>query len=248
MIWVMMIEFSIITVTKNNLEGLKRTAHSIQNQSHRNFEWIIVDGNSMDGSVSYIQDLNAISIIEEDNGIYDAMNKGIDKAHGDYIIFMNAGDRLSDADILRSLSALIFAEEPDFIYGDALETNGFYKKARGHTTPENGMFTHHQAMIYKREMIGDLRYDTKFEIAADYDFTVKILKRSRRVSYIPAAICIFEKGGLSHKKAKTGRLEEFLIRKKMGVPKAINIKTSIRQLVASGVKTISPHLYFAIRR
>lgn len=204
--------FSIVTVTKNNLRGLNATFESIKAQSCTYYEWIVVDGLSEDGTKERLPSLPAHSTSEKDDGIYDAMNKGIQRAGGDYIIFMNAGDLFADPDILSTLSKAIEAERPDFIYGDALETGGFYKKARPHEKIEWGMFTHHQAMLYRRELIADLRYDKSLKIAADYGFTAAFLKNARNVHYIPCAICIFEEGGVSQRQRRVGRQEQFHLR------------------------------------
>ena len=115
--------FSIITVTKDNLAGLKTTKASIEFQSCKDFEWIIMDGKSGDSTKEYLQELNAITSSEDDTGIYNAMNKGMDKATVRYLVFMNAGDAFADMDILSTLSRAIKSLNPDFMYGDALETN-----------------------------------------------------------------------------------------------------------------------------
>jgi len=202
--------FSIITVTKDNLRGFLETRQSVQGQSCRDYEWIIVDGNSSDGTKAH---LPPHSVSEPDKGIYDAMNKGIDRATGQYLIFLNAGDLFADMDILSALSKAITANNPDFVYGDALE-GGFYKKARSHRKMDWGMFTHHQAMIYRREAIGALRYDADLRIAADYSFTLRFIRQAGNIHYIPCAICIFEEGGLSQQHRKSGRIEQYRERAK----------------------------------
>ena len=133
------------------------------------------------------------------------------------MIFMNGGDLFADADILSSVAKAIKAENPDFIYGDALETGGFYKKARSHTKLDWGMFTHHQAMVYKRGVVKDLRYDSASKIAADYGFTARFLRSAKNIHYIPCAICLFEEGGVSQRQKRTGRMEQFGIRKKLKI-------------------------------
>ena len=89
--------FSIITVTKDNLRGFLETRQSVKGQSCRDYEWIVVDGNSSDGTKTH---LPPHSVSEADKGIYDAMNKGIDRATGRYLIFLNAVDLFEDIDIL----------------------------------------------------------------------------------------------------------------------------------------------------
>ncbi len=240
--------FSIITITKDNEQGLKRTSQSVQNQSFQDYEWIIVDGDSTDGTKDFLQTLSAQKIIEPDKGIYDAMNKGIKAAIGRYLIFLNAGDCFADPDILATLSNVISSQNPDFIYGDALETNGFYKKAKSHERINQGMFTHHQAMIYARNKIGDLRYDDTLKIAADYGFTVEFLRRAEHIHYMPCAICIFEDGGISQRNTALGRKEQFALRHKLRVCGAVhNILIFLKQKMAADLRANFPKLYYKLR-
>lgn len=209
-----MTKFSIITITYNNFHGLQRTSQSILTQSSKDFEWIIIDGNSSDGTKDYLKTLPATHIVSEpDAGIYDAMNKGLGKATGTYVIFMNAGDAFAAPDTLDKINDSI-SNAPDFIYGDALEGPPYrYKKSRPHKHIILGMFTHHQAMLYRRDTIGALRFDTRYTIAADYDFTCRFLKQCKDICYFPHPVCLFEMGGVSQKNANKGRDEQFEIRK-----------------------------------
>lgn len=171
-------KISIITICLNNLDGLKKTHSSIQKQTQAPFEWIVIDGGSKDGTEKFLKSIKPkFWVSEADHGIYDAMNKGIQKAKGDYILFLNAGDRLFNSKILSIISTLIDKNLPDFIYGDSHEGK-HYKKARNHKNIAWGMFTHHQSMIYKRSILDGLYFHTNYEIAADYDFTIRFLKRS----------------------------------------------------------------------
>lgn len=205
--------FSIITITRNNKLGLQKTAVSIQNQTYKNFEWLIIDGASTDGTQNDFSNYSLAKIISEpDKGIYDAMNKGIDRAIGDYLIFMNAGDVFASYDILEKISDMA-RTQPDFIYGDSREDN-HNKRARSHQKINWGMFTHHQSMFYNRKGLGGLRYNINYKIAADYDLTLKFLKTKKNIIYVPTPICIFEMAGVSQTNAKLGRDEQFLSRQK----------------------------------
>jgi len=117
-------KFSIITVVYNAKEELKKTIKSIQNQTYKNFEHIIIDGASNDGTLEYIKSLefgNTKYISEKDNGIYDAMNKGIDLANGEYLLFLNAGDKFNSDNVLDKIASKIDSckEQPKIIYGGA---------------------------------------------------------------------------------------------------------------------------------
>jgi len=219
--------FSIITVTKDNALGLARTRASIELQTFGNREWIVIDG-----------------AVEHDRGIYDAMNKGISRARGDYLIFMNAGDMFAAPDTLERIAPLL--HDAGFAYGDALEGNGFLKPARHDI--RYGMVTHHQAMVYARAFVGSLRYDTAYKIAADYKFTAQIIAKaaaeSRACLYLPFPVCVFEAGGVSQRHAAEGQREQAAIRRalKMDAPYVDALQTMARWL-----KQTMPQLYWLLR-
>ena len=112
---------SIITITKNNQTGLTKTAHSLNDQTYKDYEWIVVNGNSGDQIPHFVTSKNITLINERDNGIYDAMNKGVKGAIGQYFIFMNAGDIFESKNTLTEIHDRIKDEAFDFIYGDSLE-------------------------------------------------------------------------------------------------------------------------------
>lgn len=240
--------FSIITVTLNHLDGLKKTISSLQNQNFKDFEHIIIDGCSNDGTQNYLNQLDALHISEKDNGIYDAMNKGLERTQGQYLIFMNAGDCFADNNILSKISTLIDKEKPDFIYGDALEDCTRYKKARDHSKITQGMITHHQAMIYNTAIVENIRYNTAYNIAADYDFTLNIIKKSKIISYLNQPICIFESDGISQQNVMTGRAEQFSIRRLHGHSWWKSGFIFVAQSVLYGLRKIMPRLYWRLKQ
>ncbi|HEY8964262.1 MAG TPA: hypothetical protein VIN59_07360 [Alphaproteobacteria bacterium] len=214
--------FSIITVTKDNPDGLERTRSSLKMQTCNDYEWIVQDGRT-----------------NPDTGIYDAMNKGLDRASGDYVMFMNAGDVFASSNILAAITALAGA---DFIYGDAVE-NGQLKPARHNIA--RGMITHHQAMIYRRKAVPDLRYDTSYHIAADYKYTVQFLAQAQNWQYIASPLCIFETGGISQVKTGLGRREQALIRQELGISAP---GVEVAQIAAQTLKDWVPSLYWGLRK
>ena len=237
--------FSIITVTCNHLDGLKRTHESLRVQNCVDYEWIVIDGASSDGTPEYLKTTNAVWLSEPDRGIYDAMNKGIKRARGEYVIFMNAGDAFAAPDVMEKLAQHAGV---DFIYGDALES-GAYKSARSHTKHACGMFTHHQAMIYRRAAIGDLRYDTNYKIAADYKFTIEFLRRTKTTSCVAYPVCDFEPGGISQKKTGLGRKEQFAIRRELSVcSRGKNVKIYAAQAIAMALRRTMPLLYWWVKK
>ncbi len=255
--------FSVITITLNNYIGLQKTYKSLKIQSYKDFEWIVIDGKSNDKTIEFLRrrrsetrtELNPFRFVsQKDSGIYDAMNTGIEMARGHYLIFLNAGDALADSKVLKMLAHLC-KKAPDFIYGDALEqcenhrkpvatTN--YKPAKSHKKIHWGMFTHHQAMIYRRHTIRDtrLRYSLRYKIASDYDFTARFLQKCTNIQYINKPICIFEMGGISQQNAWQGRKEQYIIRETLEIvslPK--NLWILVIQTLSWHLKSLCPQLY-----
>jgi len=221
--------FSIVTVTYNDRENLEKTILSVIEQKSMlsdDIEYIIIDGNSSDGTSEVLKIYNEhidITIQEPDNGLYDAMNKGIMLSNGKYINFMNAGDTFSENNTLTKVKNYMDEQKnPELIYGNALEAtlDGtiFLKNAYSHRLVWHGMFTHHQAMFYKLETIKNnkLLYDLKYKIAADYAFTYKFVKLSNTIKKIELPICIFLQGGLSAQHAQKGLYEQSVIRQEIG--------------------------------
>lgn len=243
--------FSIVTITHNNQAGLAFTFASLSTQTYSDFEWIVVDGASTDGTIDFLRNqthriAHKTIISEPDGGIYEAMNKGIKAACGAYILFLNAGDRLANTEVLATIAPPL-QKQPDFLYGDALEGEPLtLKPARRYRDLPWGMFTHHQAMIYARAVLLNtgLRYSTIYEIAGDYDFTARFLKASKSIIYLPKPICIFESGGVSQRNPALGRREQYEIREALGLcPPVQNVMITLIQATAWWFKKQAPGFY-----
>ena len=250
---------SIITVSRNNLAGLRRTYESLDTSLSTLTEWIVIDGASNDGSQDFLNTTHADYLSEADNGIYDAMNKGITRAKGQYLYFLNAGDQLANDTIMTRICDEINAriKPPAFIYGDAweedLQGHTFYKSARSFYQFDYGMITHHQAMLYRRPDRDHLYYDTKYQIAADYDFTLRFLALNSvsndAILKISAPICIFEPGGVSQIHVKTGRCEQFDIRKRLQICSSFrNMQIYYMQTMLMWLRYLSPNTYWKLRK
>ena len=256
--------FSIITITLNNLSGLRITKESIENQTLTDYEWIVIDGNSTDGSVDLLREKRSSSrtdqypfafISEPDDGIYDAMNKGLKYAKGQYVIFLNAGDTFASTDLLEKIEPYT-QKKPDFIYGDALEPQSnrkkpVYKSGRRYKDLIWGMITHHQAMLYRRHTVRDfkMRYSLRYTISSDYDFTARFLMKAKRITYVPTPICIFEQGGISQQQAALGRKEQYIIRENLEMvaqPKNLWIYTV--QFLSWHLRNLAPGLYNTLKK
>lgn len=251
--------FAIITVVRNDRAGLARTHASLRAQTSRDFAWIVIDGGSVDGTQAYLarhaRDL-AWWRSGPDGGIYDAMNAGLDAAagRGDYLIFLNAGDTLAAPDTLAAIAAAA-ASVPggaDFLYGDALEDTEegwrLHKPARSHRQAWYGMFTHHQAMVYRQEAVRGLRYSLDYAIGADYAFTLEALDHARTVVRVSAPLCIVAPAGQSRVHADVGRRDQARIRRdRFGYGRVCCWGIGVLQWLALTVRHFVPALFAVLR-
>jgi glycosyltransferase involved in cell wall biosynthesis len=189
----MKVKFSIITVVYNASKVLEKTLLSVINQTYNNIEYIIIDGGSADGTVDLIKQYRSglyYWISEPDKGIYDAMNKGLRVATGDYVWFLNAGDTLQHHNIVTELA--IKAESagmPDILYGetDLMDSEGHVFAKRRLKAPRRltwksfsmGMLVCHQAFIAKRSIAPE--FDLQYRFSADFDWCIRCLKKAGKI-------------------------------------------------------------------
>ncbi len=196
---------SIITINYNNLIGLKASTESVWAQSFKNFEYIIIDGGSTDGSAEYLESNKAkftYCLSEQDSGIYDAMNKGIREANGEYLLFINSGDTLFDSNTLKQI--LPHLKNYDIIYGNMkIDVNGKFQNG---FMPENIDLIHmiqdtlwHPVSFIKKELFDKFGlYSNQYKICGDYDFFFKtIIKEKVSTKHIDNFISVFVLDGLS---------------------------------------------------
>ena len=200
------ISISLITVNYNDKEGLSRTLESVVNQSFKDFQHIIVDANSLDGSRDVIQSyihLNCIKIIEDDNGVYDAMNKGIQQALGSYILFLNAGDELYDETSLANVVKKI-GDYKDIYYANVLVKDVNNQYLQEHPEPLTFEFFRertlcHQSTFIKRELFENYGlYRTDIPISSDWEFFLRtIFLHGVTVQKLHFTSSIYYLGGMS---------------------------------------------------
>ena len=233
---------SIITITYQAEAFFCRTAESVLGQTYPNIEYLIIDGNSKDGTISLIKDYEEKFISkgisyhwtsEPDKGIYDAMNKGINMAKGYYLWFMNAGDKIASPDclemLLNTIPALHITDAedtdkilPDFIYGETFIVNeqGEILGARRLKAPEilnwksfkKGMLVCHQSMLVKRSIAPI--FDLQYKYSEDFDWAIRCLRKSRNIHNTHMVLSHFLDGGVSKKKMKASLKERFRIMSK----------------------------------
>jgi len=193
--------FSIILATYNCGQKVENTLLSILSQNKELFELIVLDGASTDNTLDYIKkyENNLTLISEKDDGVYDAFNKGIDKAIGKYIYFIGAGDRLQPG-VLEKVKEFLPQDSPTFVYGDFyLMKQKIYesKKFRSSDLIFNNIC--HQAIFYHRDIFDIIgKYDSQYKVFADWIFNLKCFtQQGISKQYIPCLIADFEEGGLS---------------------------------------------------
>ncbi|MBZ9729742.1 glycosyltransferase [Salegentibacter sp. JZCK2] len=201
-------QLSIITVNLNNREGLKKTMQSVFEQTWQEFEFIIIDGGSTDGSREYIeQHKEKLSywVSEPDKGIYNAMNKGIDKANGEYLLFLNSGDSFNNKEVLKNFSLLKPFE--DIIYGNSLiiypdsepELKVMPSNLEGMTIFYRTL--NHQSVFHnKRIFEKGKRYNEEYEVLADWVlYNEVVLFENGSYRHIDLVIADYDLNGFSSK-------------------------------------------------
>ncbi len=215
--------FSIITVSYNAASTLPATLASVREQTCRLYEYILIDGASADNTVklaseSGIEPMTIIS--EKDKGIYDAMNKGLGIATGDYVIFLNAGDSFHNAHTLQLIAdAIMDNDYPGIVYGQTQIVDSSRKRIgdRHLTAPadltldsfKNGMVVCHQAFIVLRKLVDN--YDTRYRFSADYEWCIRCLQRSQRNCYIDRILIDYLSEGVTTANHRASLLERFRI-------------------------------------
>lgn len=215
-------QLSIVTIAYNNLGGLRRTCASVLGQTWLDFEWIVIDGGSTDGSRDYLSALEPQPdywVSEKDNGIYDAINKGIAHASGRYVMCMNSGDVFRDPHVLEN----VFSKFPgtDVVYGDWVMT---YPDGREefHASPREFRRDYffgrnqdicHQAMFVRTDLCKRYPFSCKYRIIADRVKWREFSLRGFSFSYVPVTVCTFEGGGgISQRPGRRGKYERVLQR------------------------------------
>ncbi|MBQ5576737.1 MAG: glycosyltransferase [Bacteroidales bacterium] len=216
-----MTKISIITVVYNSEKYIRRTIESIVGQDYPAIEYIIIDGKSKDTTMQIVneyRDRIAVVVSEPDKGLYDAMNKGLRLATGSYVLYINSGDALSSPTLLSDIFNNVPADS-DVIYGDTQITDedGNILHNRRHRPPEQltwrdykrGMLVCHQSFIAKRTLCDE--YDTRYRYAADFDWCLNILLKSRVVTNYGKDISLFMDGGQTKRTIVPGLKERYRI-------------------------------------
>nr|WP_245925533.1 glycosyltransferase family 2 protein [Arcticibacter pallidicorallinus] len=211
---------SVVTVVYNNVQDIERTIRSVVDQTYQNIEYIVIDGGSTDGTLDILhRHESRISklISEKDAGIYDAMNKGLALATGDYVLFMNSGDEIYAPDTVAKIFAS--ADNADIYYGETEMYNERWESLgrRRHQAPERlrhssfryGMSVSHQAIYIRRSLV--IPYDPRYQLSADIDWILNAIKKAKKTQFAGMYVAKYLVGGMSKRKHRQSLIERFQI-------------------------------------
>lgn len=202
-------KLTVVTVTFNDLSGLKLTRESVCKDDDTDFEHVVIDGGSKDGTIEYLQGLPADVrwVSEKDRGPYDAMNKGASLARGEWVMFLNSGDTLAKPGNLAKLVAAANQSDAGLVFGDHFY-KGKLRSAKSlehlHKLLKDGdvkgwLRGHpcHQAVIARRPLLLAMPFDLSFKIAADFHWMERVRSSGEKSLKVDGAICVYQPGGLS---------------------------------------------------
>ncbi|MCH4147940.1 MAG: glycosyltransferase [Prevotella sp.] len=231
-----MIKFTIITCTFNAEKVVQRTLESVLHQQYQQVEHLIIDGKSKDATMRLVNEYSAesklkvvshdvIVVSEPDKGLYDAMNKGIQKAKGDYLVFLNAGDVFPSEHTLEKIASCVTEGEelPGVLYGDTdiVDINGRFIRHRRLSPPQNlswhsfknGMLVCHQAFYARTDIAKSNLYDLNYHYSADVDWCIRVMKEAANkglsLRNVNAVIVNFLDGGMTTKNHRASLKERF---------------------------------------
>jgi glycosyltransferase involved in cell wall biosynthesis len=216
-------KITIITICYNAEKFIEKTLQCVVNQSFIDYEYLIQDGKSKDNTLAIVEKYKTDKFrifSENDKGIYDALNKAVANATGDYVCFLHAGDVFFDENTLKNIFQIV--DNQDFIYGDTVmmneqtgATRPWYKQKPSeadfsYKSFRNGMVVCHQSMLVKRSYSAEYAVG-KWKIANDLDWTIRTLKQCRTYKDVGLPIAYFLEGGVSDQRRKNALQERFEI-------------------------------------
>lgn len=218
-------KFSIITPTYNVENRITETILSVEKQTYSNYEIIIMDAKSTDNTIHILREFkkkdSKIKVVSaHDKGIYDAMNKGVMVAQGEYCIFLGAGDTLYNETVLAEIAGKIDESNPDIIYGYvmAIEDEKIFdmKRKIDYWYTLEFIPVCHQAIVAKRELLLKYPFDVKYKIAADQEWLMHMMKEKKKFMYVDVPISYYPRDGVSSSAegGKQSVYEQELIHKK----------------------------------
>jgi glycosyltransferase involved in cell wall biosynthesis len=240
---------TIIIPSFNSVKLLCECINSIKNQTFSDYEVIVVDAQSTDGTIEFLKTLKApfYWVSEPDKGIYDAMNKGINKSNGNWVYFLGCDDKLYDNNVLKNIFNSPIEQEVELIIGRILyeykmTDSYFVKRKMGYFKPSWNFklwikhTVHHQGRMYNRSLFSNLRYNISYKILSDYDLNLKLFNRGVKTKIVDALMALTKSEGVSKHYTWSLFLEE------------IDFKTKQSSLVFKPIFYVIGFLKFFVKR
>ena len=240
----MSVRFSVVTVVLNDVNGLIRTKESVLHQNYGDVEWIVCDGGSNDGAISYLESLsNSVKWVSlADQGIYDAMNRGVTMCTGDYVVFMNAGDTFYDSGTLAKVAEVLSAGDQvaDILFGGA--TLSFPGSGRLVYRPPrlvekslwHGLPANHQATFYRKALLDTTPYDLQYRLCGDYYLAAMLMRNGAHAVYLDEPLAVFEVGGQSYNRRRQLFVEPYRIQRDvLGLPFHYRLASVAKRFVST---------------
>lgn len=244
--------FTVVTVTRNDYSRLNKTLNSLKSYyQYTDFEHIIIDGASTDKSItlikSYATEYSNIKFVsEEDEGIYDAMNKGILLSHGDFILFLNAGDQIliSPNTLMQKISRLTSTQIDIICFSFVHNWDDFNIVRNPQKINSLKMPTSHQGMLFSKDFLSKNKYDTSYKVAADFDFYLRADPKRITLFNNVTPLSIVEGDGIASSQSLKSYSEYCkIIIRKYGLIKSLNCITYLfsKLILVSTIKALCPN-------
>lgn len=244
--------FSVVTVVRNAASTIDVVIGSLAGQEFRNFEWVVIDGASTDGTLEKLASHRAeiqVLVSEADRGIYDAMNKGIAECRGEWVFFLNADDRFCDGRVLADVAASLRGIPADIglLYGNVIYTNGERSwKRRFHWVSRRKLLHGdlcHQAVFARRDLFDALGpFDSTLRINADYEWLLRVFQAGVRTLHLERDIAIFFQGGAHTRDPEFQHRERLAVRMRYCRPERavigqllLRVELKIRRMLGQAV-------------
>lgn len=243
-------KISIITVCRNNEAGLEKTINSVISQTYKDLEYIIIDGESTDGTINIITEYQKIFPIilvsEKDEGIYDAMNKGVELATGDWLNFMNAGDTFYDKDSINHVIPFL-KDGADIIYGNTEIIYKDFKTTKDEPKPEKLWMGRipHQSSFIKSSAMKKYGYNKNNKIVADLEFFMSVYYNGGKIEKINQTISSFAKDGITEKMGEQVIIDAYRTAKKFKSSLIVDIYYNILK-IKPFIKRLLPRKIFKL--
>ena len=247
------IKISIITVTFNSEKTIRDTIESVHSQDYDNIEHVIIDGDSKDNTIEIVKsygDKISYFISEKDDGIYDAMNKGIKLAEGTWTIFLNSGDIFYDENILLNFSKILEKKDEDVIHADTVVR---YENMKYNSSSK--IFNHkthripfcHQSSFTKTSILNKNLFNLKYKLSSDFELFLRLFKQKKKFTKVNMIIAEIESGGLSDTNRFQVLKENFDIlktNKMLTLSRSMIIFDFIYLFISKIIKTLIPNKFF----